>query len=82
MSIDWDCASDNLAPRAQAEPGSTTMALVNAAVWLISKPLDLYARLSNRNSTTADDGDKGANWGGEALHFGQTITTKSERDHG
>jgi len=82
VSCDWDCASDNLAPRAQAEPGSATVALVNAAVWLICTPFDLYARLRNGRSTTGDRSDQGADWGSEHLHNGPTITTKTERDHG
>jgi len=70
VSCDWDCASDNLAPRAQAEPGSATVALVNAAVWLICTPFDLYARLRNGRSTTGDDagqqaGRCGADWSAE-----------------
>ena len=67
MSADWDLSTDNLAPRAKSEPGSACIALVNAAVWLICAPFDLYARLRNGRSTTGDDAGQaaGADWSKE-----------------
>lgn len=67
MSADWDCASDNLAPRAKRQPGSATMALINAVVWLIVFPVFFVRGLRNGRSTTGDDAGQsaGADWAKE-----------------
>jgi hypothetical protein len=59
IMTDWEVSLDD------REPGSACIALVNAAVWLICAPFDLYARLRNGRSTTGDDAGQAADWGRE-----------------